>query len=155
MKTYLGNGGIAPRILDLGSRWRWVISFTPRPLHSQGKSLRYPLHRSLGGPQSRSGSDGEEKNSQPPTGIETQELRCTAHSLVTIPTELSRQCGPKWLKITSDGDLLHLRCWCFHYWIVPSSCSNRMCYGLWTWQWMESGDAFVTWRWLISVGFWR
>jgi hypothetical protein len=31
MKTYLGSGGIAPRILDLGTRRRWVVSFTPRP----------------------------------------------------------------------------------------------------------------------------
>jgi hypothetical protein len=32
MKTYWGSGGIASRILDLGTRWRWVVSFTPRPL---------------------------------------------------------------------------------------------------------------------------
>jgi hypothetical protein len=38
--------------------------FTPR------KEPRYPLDRSLGGPQSRSGRGGEEKNSQPPPGIE-------------------------------------------------------------------------------------
>jgi hypothetical protein len=31
----------------------------------QGKSTLYPLHRILGGPQSRSGRDGEEKNPQP------------------------------------------------------------------------------------------
>jgi hypothetical protein len=24
----LGSGGIAPRILDLGTRWRWVVNFT-------------------------------------------------------------------------------------------------------------------------------
>jgi hypothetical protein len=29
-----------------------------------------PLDRRLGGPQSRSGCGGEEKNSQPPPGIE-------------------------------------------------------------------------------------
>jgi hypothetical protein len=29
-------------------------------------SLRYPLDRGLGGPQSRSGRGGEDKNSQPP-----------------------------------------------------------------------------------------
>jgi hypothetical protein len=34
----LGSGGIDPRILDLGTRWRWVVSFTPRPLYPQGKS---------------------------------------------------------------------------------------------------------------------
>jgi hypothetical protein len=27
-----------PRILDLGTSWRWVDSFTPRPLYLQGKS---------------------------------------------------------------------------------------------------------------------
>jgi hypothetical protein len=36
----------------------------------QGKSPRYPLDTRLGGPQSRSGSGGEETNSQPPPGIE-------------------------------------------------------------------------------------
>jgi hypothetical protein len=40
---YWGSGGIGPRILDLGTRWRWVVSFTPQPLYPQGKSLRYPL----------------------------------------------------------------------------------------------------------------
>jgi hypothetical protein len=29
-----------------------VVSFTPQPLYSQGKSSRYPLDRRLGGPQS-------------------------------------------------------------------------------------------------------
>jgi hypothetical protein len=70
MKTYGGNGGVAPRILDFGTRWRWVVSFTPRPVHLQGKSPWYPLDRRLSGPQSRSGRGGEEKNSQPPSEIE-------------------------------------------------------------------------------------
>jgi hypothetical protein len=66
MKMYRGSGGIAPRILDLDTGWRWVVSFTPRPLYPQGKSLWYPSDRRLGGPQSRSGRGGEEKKSQPP-----------------------------------------------------------------------------------------
>jgi hypothetical protein len=70
MKAYWRSGGIAPRILDLGTRWRRVVSFTPRPLYPQGKSPWYPLDRRLGGPQSRSGRGGEEKNPQPPPGIE-------------------------------------------------------------------------------------
>jgi hypothetical protein len=37
---------------------------------SPGKSPWYPLDRILDGPQSRSGRGGEEKNSQPPPGIE-------------------------------------------------------------------------------------
>jgi hypothetical protein len=51
----LGSGGIAPRILDLGTRWRWMVNFTARPLYPQAKSPRYPLDERLGGPQSRSG----------------------------------------------------------------------------------------------------
>jgi hypothetical protein len=38
---------------------------------SQRNSPCYPLNKRLGGPQSSSGSGGEEKNSQPPPGIET------------------------------------------------------------------------------------
>jgi hypothetical protein len=33
MKAYWGSGGIAPRIFDLGTLWRWVVSFTTRPLY--------------------------------------------------------------------------------------------------------------------------
>jgi hypothetical protein len=32
-----GSGGIAPHILNHGTRWRWVVSFTPRLLYP-----RYP-----------------------------------------------------------------------------------------------------------------
>jgi hypothetical protein len=67
-----GTGGIAPSILDLGTRWKWVVRFTPRPLYPQGKSPWYPLDRRLSELESRSGRGGEEKNSQPPPGIEPQ-----------------------------------------------------------------------------------
>jgi hypothetical protein len=63
MKTYCGSGCIAPRILDLGTRWRRVVSFTSRPLYPQRKSPWCPLDTRLGGPQSRSGCGGEAKNS--------------------------------------------------------------------------------------------
>jgi len=43
-------------IFNLGSRWKWMVSFTPRPLYLHGKSPRYSLDRRLGGPQSRSGT---------------------------------------------------------------------------------------------------
>jgi hypothetical protein len=66
----LGSEGIAPLILWLGTRWRWMVSFTPRSLYPQGKSPWYPVDRRLGGPQSRSGRGGEEKNSQPQLGLE-------------------------------------------------------------------------------------
>jgi hypothetical protein len=55
--------------VDLGTKWRWVVTFTPRPLYPQRNSPWYPLDRSLGGPQSRSGCGGEEKISQPLLGV--------------------------------------------------------------------------------------
>jgi hypothetical protein len=58
MKAY-GSGCIDPHFLDLGTSWRWVVNFTPRPLYPRGKSPRYPMDRRLGGPQSRSGRFGE------------------------------------------------------------------------------------------------
>jgi len=56
-------GSIAPRILNLDARWRWVVSFTLQPLHVQGKRPWYPLGRRLYGPQGRSGRGDEKKNS--------------------------------------------------------------------------------------------
>jgi hypothetical protein len=45
--------------------------YAPGALFPKGMSPPYPLDRRLGGPQSRSGWGGEEKNSQPLTGLET------------------------------------------------------------------------------------
>jgi hypothetical protein len=60
MKVYSGSGSIAPRILDLDTRRRWMVSFTWAPAAlPPGKE-----------PQSRSGRGSEEKNSQPLPGIE-------------------------------------------------------------------------------------
>jgi len=59
MKAYWGME-VAPCILNFSTRWRWVVSFTTRPLYPQ-----YPLDRRLGGPQSQSGRGGEEKNPSP------------------------------------------------------------------------------------------
>jgi hypothetical protein len=49
-------------ILDLGTRWRRVVSFKPLLFYPQGKSPQYPLDGRLGGPQSLPGRYGEEKN---------------------------------------------------------------------------------------------
>jgi hypothetical protein len=49
MKTYWGSGGIAPRILDLGTRGMCGQLQAPTAL-PQGKSPRYPFYRRLGGP---------------------------------------------------------------------------------------------------------
>jgi hypothetical protein len=61
MKTYWESGSIASHILNLGTRWRWVVSFMPWILYPQGKSPQSPLNRRLGGLQSQSGCSGKEK----------------------------------------------------------------------------------------------
>jgi hypothetical protein len=90
MEAYWRSGGIAPQILDLCTRWMWAVSFTPGPLYPQGKSPRYPLNRRLGGPQSRSGRGGEEKNSQPLPGFEAPIIQPVARRYTT---ELSGLCA--------------------------------------------------------------
>jgi len=47
MNTYRENGGTAPRILNLCSWWRWMVSFLPRPLYSWENNPPYPLNRRL------------------------------------------------------------------------------------------------------------
>jgi len=81
----MGRGSIAACIVDLGNRWRWVVSFTHHPLDPWGKGPWYPLDRMLGEPQSQSKWGAEEKNHCP-----YQKLNpgCPVNSLFTIPTEL-------------------------------------------------------------------
>jgi hypothetical protein len=51
-------------LLDLGTRWKWVVSFRPLPLYIRGKNTRYSLDRRVGAPQSQSAC-WEEKNLGP------------------------------------------------------------------------------------------
>jgi hypothetical protein len=51
----MGEWRYSATIIDLGTRWRWVVRFRPLPLYPQGKRPRYSLYWRLGGPQSRSG----------------------------------------------------------------------------------------------------
>jgi hypothetical protein len=60
-----GEWRYSSTILDLGTCWRWAVSFTPRPLYPRECRRRYPLDRRLGGPQSRFGRCGEERNLVP------------------------------------------------------------------------------------------
>jgi hypothetical protein len=70
MKVYWESGGIAPHILDLDTRWGWVVGFMLQLLYHQGKSPQYTFDRRLWRPQSQPQHDGEEKNSQPLPGPE-------------------------------------------------------------------------------------
>jgi hypothetical protein len=91
MKVYSGRGDIAPRIPDLGIRWRWVISFTPRPLYPQGKNPWCPLDRRLGGPLRRYGRGGEEKNRQLLPGLESPIIKPVAQRYTIEPPRLLNQ----------------------------------------------------------------
>jgi hypothetical protein len=73
-------------ILELGIRWRWVVSFTPWLLYTRGKSPRYPLVRRMCGPQSRS-----ERYGQQNTRLELNPSR----QPVALPTELSLRFSSK------------------------------------------------------------
>jgi hypothetical protein len=44
----MGDWRYSSTILDLCTRWRWVVSFTPRPLYLREKRCRYLLDRRLG-----------------------------------------------------------------------------------------------------------
>jgi hypothetical protein len=57
--TYWGSGSISPHIPSLGSRWKLVVSFTPRPPNSRGKRSRYLLDRRLCQSHVWSGRGGE------------------------------------------------------------------------------------------------
>jgi hypothetical protein len=70
MEAYWGVEVQLHVLFDLGTRWRWMVSFTSWSLYPQGKSSLYPLDWRLGGSQSRFGRGNEEKNSQSPPGIE-------------------------------------------------------------------------------------
>jgi hypothetical protein len=82
----------------------WVVSFTPRPLNSRGRSPRYPLDRRLGGPQSRSGRRGEEKILCPnsnPSVFQPVASRCTgyaipAHKVWVYPQYFFRPMNSPW-----------------------------------------------------------
>jgi len=50
MKAYCESGGIAPRILHLGTTGRWVVSFTPQPLYRHGEAPGTHLIRGWVGP---------------------------------------------------------------------------------------------------------
>jgi hypothetical protein len=89
MKAYWVSGGIIPRVVNVGTRWKWVVSCTPGPLYSPGKGRLYPLDKRLSGTQSRSGRGAEEKKiiSLPLPGIEP---RSSIPYPVTLLTDLPR-----------------------------------------------------------------
>jgi hypothetical protein len=81
MEVCTGSRGIAVLILNLGTRWRWVVNVTPRPLYPWERSARYTLKRRLGGLYR--------------VGLKNLNLG-PVRSLVTVPTELPRLSQTFW-----------------------------------------------------------
>jgi hypothetical protein len=67
---YMEEWRYSSTILDLWTRWRWAVSFTPWPLCSGGKSPCCPLDTRMDGPHRPSGCCGEEKNHLPLPRVE-------------------------------------------------------------------------------------
>jgi hypothetical protein len=115
IKPY-GNGGIAPLIRNLVTRWRCLVSrpgrFTPR------KELPYAMNRSL------FGCDGEEKRILPFLRIEARLVCRPARSLVTISTELCwlYTSSSLWQICSPSGLVVHLKQSCsFSKWLLPTA----------------------------------
>jgi hypothetical protein len=85
----VGSGCIDSVILNLGTRWGWVISFLVPVVYPQGKSPWCPLNRGLAGPQLQGDRFGEDKDLLLLPGIEPRFLCYTARGLITIPSTVS------------------------------------------------------------------
>jgi hypothetical protein len=89
------SGSTAPRILNLGTTWRGVVSFTPRPLHSQGNN---PGTQWIGGLES------------PTAGLDAVTNRKTFFPVripATILTELPQHAAANTLLSSWPSQTLH------------------------------------------------
>jgi hypothetical protein len=77
--------------LDLFTSWRWVVSFTPRPLYPRGKSLQYPLDRKLSGPQSPWRSENSWPHRDPNSDLSVVQPVASRYTDCAIPDPLLYQ----------------------------------------------------------------
>jgi len=134
------------RILDLGTRWRWLVSFTPRPLYPRGKRHWYPLDTRLGASQSRSGRGPYINNHDTHTHIHThtqtqwQEAMMGRHKIIYT--------AAKWPYVISEDNIkiqLREKTWEQKVdWTALGSCQMT---GFSLLQWYDSSSD----KWLCSV----
>jgi hypothetical protein len=86
----VGEWTYSSTILNLGTRWRWVASFTPLPLYPRGKHRPVPIVWKAGWTPEPVWRLWSWEISCPLSGIEPRHLGRPAHSVVTIPTAVSR-----------------------------------------------------------------
>lgn len=87
MKDKWRNGGISPFILNLCSKWQWVVSFTARSLYCRGNN--YPEPSDWGPRPVWTLCGKEQKNLLPIPVIGPRLFGPPAHSPVTVPTMMS------------------------------------------------------------------
>jgi len=108
--AHRGSRGIALLCHDHGTRRGWGVSITPGPLFTSGKT-RYPLYRSLGGPQGRS---GQVRKISPPPGFDPRTFqpvasRCTDYATQPKQTfESHRYISPWYISCTPNRRLSHI-----------------------------------------------
>jgi len=103
-------------ILNLGTKWKWVIRFVPWLLYPWWRSPQYHLNRGLGGPQSQSGNDGKETNPYPCWESNP------GHAVQRLVTILSHPGSP----YTQPKHII----WCriIHFWTVISAIGLGLCF---------------------------
>jgi len=92
METSRGSGGIASFILNLRTRWRWVVSVMSWLLYIQGKRPWKPLNKKLGRPQCQPECFGKLKSLLSLLGFEAYTVQPIA-SHYTDCTILAPQCA--------------------------------------------------------------
>ena len=87
---HIGNGGVAPLILNLDIRWRWVVRFTPQSLGPPERDLAVSVDNKAAWALKPVWTHRREENLLSLSGIELRSFGCRTHGLFTTPTELSR-----------------------------------------------------------------
>jgi hypothetical protein len=95
---HMGKWRYSSTILDLGTKYVWVVNFTHRPRYPRGKSPRYALDRRLGGPRNLYGRS-EVKNIYP----------------VEIPTPAARPVSRRFTNLAIPTVLIKCMEWISNY----------------------------------------
>jgi len=110
-ESIYGSGGIGPLILNLGSRWRWLVSSMPWPRYPH----QYPWNWRLGGSQSWSGWFIEEKSQLLLAGIEPRFLSPVCNP-ITILSPFYGQSNTWWtLQIMKSSSLVTVPIVCQYF----------------------------------------
>jgi hypothetical protein len=93
-----GSGCIDPHFLELGSNWRWVVSFTSQPLYPRGKSPRARL------------DDVEKRKFLTLPGLELRLLGCPVRSQSLYRLRYSGSPWRKVWRVISSGMWCRIAC---------------------------------------------